>query len=169
MGLIVLSAALCAAPIALADRYKRWRHSRGFGVHSPFAFSLISDALYLPSKYSYYQFLDPPHSLKHPLANLPAFNSLKPSTQRRLIRLAIFCQTHRIPLITPHSYLIPHTSSLIPPPEGEAILALLPDKATRKLIKNKAMASGHGLLLDARKYMVYFNLPHIAFSYYTLP
>lgn len=32
--------------------FTRWRHSRGFGVHSPFAFRVISDVIRL--RYSYY-------------------------------------------------------------------------------------------------------------------
>ena len=31
--------------LALARRYKRWRHGRGFGIHSPFAFDFITRTL----------------------------------------------------------------------------------------------------------------------------
>lgn len=33
--------------------YLRWRHSKGFGVHSPFAFALVNDAV-RPGIYGYY-------------------------------------------------------------------------------------------------------------------
>lgn len=33
--------------------YLRWRHSRGFGVHSPFAFGLVNSAV-RPGRYGYY-------------------------------------------------------------------------------------------------------------------
>lgn len=32
----------------------RWRHSRGFGVHSPFAYRIITDAIRLKDEYAYY-------------------------------------------------------------------------------------------------------------------
>lgn len=38
--------------------YRRWRHTRGFGVHSPFAFKLVSDILRLPARYGYYGYTD---------------------------------------------------------------------------------------------------------------
>ena len=38
----------------LIDTYRAWRHSRGFGVHSPFAYRLIRDALRPPRGYAYY-------------------------------------------------------------------------------------------------------------------
>lgn len=31
--------------LALARRYKRWRHGRGFGIHSPFAYDFITRTL----------------------------------------------------------------------------------------------------------------------------
>ncbi|MDE7159752.1 MAG: hypothetical protein K2O24_02745 [Muribaculaceae bacterium] len=38
----------------LTRRYGRWRHTRGFGIHSPFAFSLIKDWLRPGSLYGMY-------------------------------------------------------------------------------------------------------------------
>lgn len=34
--------------------YRRWRHSRGFGVHSPWAYSLVSEVLRSNDSYGYY-------------------------------------------------------------------------------------------------------------------
>lgn len=33
---------------------KRWRHTRGFGVHSPFAYRIIRDGIRLDKEYAYY-------------------------------------------------------------------------------------------------------------------
>lgn len=38
----------------IADAYKRWRHTRGYGVHSPFAFSIVTEVVQNPKGYEYY-------------------------------------------------------------------------------------------------------------------
>lgn len=38
------------------DRYIRWRHSRGFGIHSPSAYRLIREVLCPSSRYGYYSY-----------------------------------------------------------------------------------------------------------------
>lgn len=38
----------------ILSRLQRWRHSRGFGVHSPFAFRFITETLHQP--YAYYAY-----------------------------------------------------------------------------------------------------------------
>lgn len=42
----------------LVERFNRWRHSRGFGIHSPFAFRFVTEVLCLPKEYGYYAYLD---------------------------------------------------------------------------------------------------------------
>lgn len=42
----------------LADWYKRLRHSRGFGIHSPSAYRLIREVLRPDSRYGYYAYQD---------------------------------------------------------------------------------------------------------------
>ncbi len=34
--------------------YRRWRHTRGYGVHSPFAYRVVRDAVRPPRGYGYY-------------------------------------------------------------------------------------------------------------------
>ena len=34
--------------------YREWRHSKGYGVHSPYAYMLVTDILALPKEYTYY-------------------------------------------------------------------------------------------------------------------
>ncbi len=44
--------------MGLIRRYKRWRHGRGFGVHSPFAYHFVTEVLRLPRIYGYYAYRD---------------------------------------------------------------------------------------------------------------
>lgn len=41
----------------IAESYKRWRHTRGYGVHSPFAFTLIERVVH-PRGVRYYGYRD---------------------------------------------------------------------------------------------------------------
>lgn len=42
----------------MLDALVRWRHSHGFGVHSPSAFRLIREVINPPSLYAYYAYAD---------------------------------------------------------------------------------------------------------------
>lgn len=44
--------------MGLAESYKRWRHTRGYGVHSPFAYGLIKNVLRPGRGYAYYAYHD---------------------------------------------------------------------------------------------------------------
>lgn len=39
-------------------RLNRWRHSRGFGVHSPYAYHLVCEIVHPDSRYGYYGYQD---------------------------------------------------------------------------------------------------------------
>lgn len=41
---------------SLSERYKRWRHTRGYGVHSPFAYMLVNEVVHPPKAYGYYNY-----------------------------------------------------------------------------------------------------------------
>lgn len=49
----------------IARSYKRWRHTRGYGVHSPFAYSLVSEVVRPGSDYAYYGYEDIDNSIEH--------------------------------------------------------------------------------------------------------
>lgn len=44
--------------VNIASRYKRWRHGRGFGVHSPLAYDLVMNTLRENYRYYAYETLD---------------------------------------------------------------------------------------------------------------
>ena len=49
----------------LARRYKRWRHGRGFGIHSPFAYDFITRTLRERMPYYFYERLDAMAAARH--------------------------------------------------------------------------------------------------------
>ncbi len=63
--------------------YKRWRHGRGFGVHSPLAYALVSEVLRKQRGYAYQAELNP---------NLGG-GVLCNARARMLVRLAAFADT----------------------------------------------------------------------------
>ena len=38
----------------LLTLYRNWRHTKGYGVHSPYAYMLVTEILSLPRGYAYY-------------------------------------------------------------------------------------------------------------------
>lgn len=61
--------------------YKRWRHSRGYGVHSPYAYKIVTEVLQSPRGYAYYGY--------EILGEGNSFCNHK--FLRRLLRLAAYC------------------------------------------------------------------------------
>ncbi|MCM1369048.1 MAG: hypothetical protein NC204_01620 [Candidatus Amulumruptor caecigallinarius] len=43
--------------MSIAEKYKRWRHSRGYGVHSPFGYEIVKQVLH-PGNYAWYGYRD---------------------------------------------------------------------------------------------------------------
>lgn len=66
------------------EAYKRWRHTHGFGVHSPFAFDLVTTVVRPGSCYAHYGYEDIDNSIVR--------TSLPDSRRhaRMLLRLAAF-------------------------------------------------------------------------------
>lgn len=72
----------------IGESYKRWRHTRGYGVHSPFAFSMIESVVHPSPLYTMYGYEDIdnsmtgsqiPHSRRHArmLLRLASFLNVK--------------------------------------------------------------------------------------------
>ncbi len=53
------------------NKFKRWRSSKGFGVHSPYAFRLVRDVLQTSRSYSYYAYEDIDAMLRRTHCPLP--------------------------------------------------------------------------------------------------
>lgn len=58
------------------DWYKRWRHARGFGIHSPSAYRLVREVLRPGSAYAYYAYEDIGRA-RRTLPNLLSQNELE--------------------------------------------------------------------------------------------
>ena len=84
-------APLCKLSPTFFDWYLRWRHSKGYGVHSPFAYRFITDVL-KPGDYGYYAY----HQLEYLNRNLKSGRYSFLREAKFLIRLAIFLNTKRI-------------------------------------------------------------------------
>lgn len=69
--------------LALARRYKRWRHGRGFGIHSPFAFDFITRTL--RERLPYYGYDD----IDAAVASSAARQSLSDRCLRLIFRIAV--------------------------------------------------------------------------------
>lgn len=82
----------------LAKRYKRWRHTRGFGVHSPLSFALLNAVVRPGHNYGYYGYTD----IRHAAVNNRGGEE---RDAQMLLRLAAFLKAE-------HAYLPPHSGAL---------------------------------------------------------
>lgn len=71
--------------------YLRWRHSKGFGVHSPFAYRFVITVL-RPGPYKYYSYQE----IDRYLRNQEFHNHRFINLVKFIIRLSIFLKTKRI-------------------------------------------------------------------------
>lgn len=63
------------------EGYKRWRHSRGYGVHSPYAYRIVKEVLQSPRGYAYYGYTNLGDGL----------SGRERKYLRKLLRLASYC------------------------------------------------------------------------------
>lgn len=71
--------------------YLRWRHSKGFGVHSPYAYRFITDVV-RPGPYGYYAY----HSLKSDRSTASDDFFLSRKEKKFIIRIINFLKTRRL-------------------------------------------------------------------------
>lgn len=77
------------------EAYKRWRHSRGFGVHSPFAYHIVTAAITPSRRYAYYGYADIDTALETVPSKEYTYGQLRKDA-RLLLRLAVALGTRRI-------------------------------------------------------------------------
>lgn len=73
------------------DWYKSWRHSKGFGVHSPYAYRFVKDVLN-PGNYGCYAF----HKIEDNLNGKELLDYKFIRKVKFIIRIAIFLKSKRI-------------------------------------------------------------------------
>lgn len=88
--------------MGIAEAYRRWRHTRGYGVHSPYAYSLLTEAVTMPYAYYGYSRID---RLLRPSAR----QSLTARRSRLALRLAAFLKPESI-CVTDQSARLLHTA-----------------------------------------------------------
>lgn len=82
---------------SISEAYKRWRHSRGFGVHSPYAYDLIKSVI-SSGDYVYYGYWDIDKAILSPQAHdYPALRK----DARLLLRLLVWLNTSRLLIYPP--------------------------------------------------------------------
>ena len=82
---------------SISEAYKRWRHSHGYGVHSPYAYQLIKSVV-SPGNYVYYGYWDIDKAILSPQAHdYPALRK----DARLLLRLLVWLNTSRLLIYAP--------------------------------------------------------------------
>lgn len=76
-----------------ASVYLRWRHSRGFGVHSPFAYSIVKGVVNPGNGYAFYGYADIDNCMSRP--GFKGYPRLRHDA-RLLLRLMVFLRTRRL-------------------------------------------------------------------------
>ncbi len=135
--------------MSILNKYRRWRHSRGFGIHSPFAYRIVKEALYPQRGYQYYAELTP--ALSDPMDAM-AYR-LKVLLRSLGYGVEILRYDREIPCrVAPH----------------KALLLIRPTLKKRGEMIKKLETSGKGLVIEGRKYLLIVSRDEMAFTYYDL-
>lgn len=76
--------------------YLRWRHSKGYGVHSPYAYRFVKDVLH-PGDYGFYAY----HDLDYNIHPDDGINHNMINRGRFIIRLIVFLKSKRVVSVNP--------------------------------------------------------------------
>lgn len=111
--------------------YRRWRHSRGFGVHSPFAYHFITEVLRQPLPY---------YSYTH----------IGGRTERTIFRIAAFLRPDTVAVAAPRQVrdavaLAVPRARIITPGEDAADLLVVDAEAHPEI---KAEAGQHAVIIN---------------------
>ena len=129
----------------LFRQYCHWRHTRGFGVHSPFAFRLVTEAIRPSRGYAYYSELEPGMS----------------AIRRIQYRVDIFMrQAAGMPLTSDFEEWLENPS--LP------LMILSPDAPTTEAVASRLRSGGCGLLISSPRYLIAIARPEMAFVSYDL-
>lgn len=125
--------------------YCRWRHTCGYGIHSPFAFRLITEAIHPSCGYCYYSELDPGMS---PL-------------QRIRFRVGIFMRsaTGLAPTENLEEWMNDPSTPL---------MIISPGEETAARIEQRLRDEGCGLLIGSRRYIIAIARNEMAFVKYEI-
>ncbi len=175
------------------DWLNRLRTSYGFGVHSPFAFSLITDTLRLRGPYAFYAYSslpDPTARLIYRLAarlnpaRLDDFSTgfpLPPYVPAKSSSLQVPTPTPAAS--SPTLYVIAPGGDISALPEalspGDSVILIDPAEPTIQLMVNTLNKFGHGMSFTARRslfsspsaprpYALFCLLPHLPLQHFHL-
>ncbi len=127
----------------LAGAYRRWRHTRGFGIHSPFAYRLVKEVVSPSPGYLYY-----------------AEEEGDMTTLGRLAyRLDIFMRSE-----TGHAPVGRLNEWLQNP--SRPLFLLNPESADYEAAENVLRNAGRGLMLRSRRYIIALMRKEMAFVCY---
>lgn len=145
---------------SLFSLYKRWRHTRGFGVHSPFAYRMVKEVVSPPRGYAYYAEFRPRMDRRERVfyrlgvflsdCGLPQASRIPPAltpdaSRRRASRLSRWLANGSRPIV-------------IERPTCDETLA----------IESAMEASGTGLLLHSPRFLIAVPRPGMAFLRYDI-
>lgn len=127
---------------SISQAYKRWRHSRGFGVHSPYAYDLIKSVV-SPGNYAYYGYWDIDKAILSPQAHDYPFLR---KDARLLLRLLVWLKSSRLLIYPPQQTVFSTVAAAagIKYADISNLKTLAPKAGDLLLISGKSPRDGEG-------------------------